>query len=94
MLESLLAASAESNGHSVLEQEIKRRIEDLRALPSKRAVRLRPAFPAPNLSMGHSQFAEFIGAAGPTPKSTLPARAPRKRCRWRKTGFTPDGAAG
>ncbi len=31
------------------------------------------------LSMGHSQFAEIIGALGRTPRSTPHVRAPRRR---------------
>ena len=42
------------------------------------------------LSMGHSQFAELIGARDPTPRSTPPAPRPPRRWASPKTG---SGAA-
>ena len=52
-------------GHSVLEQEIERRIGELRLALEKEPYLLDRRFLFRTLSMGHSQFAEFIGARGP-----------------------------
>ena len=65
MLESLLARAAKGNGDSVLEQEIERRTEDLRDAIEKEPYVFDRRFLLRTLSMGHSQFAEFIGARGP-----------------------------
>src|SRR5271167_3018001 len=65
LLESLLARAAKSNGDSVLEQEIERRTEDLRDAIEKEPYVFDRRFLLRTLSMGHSQFAEFIGARGP-----------------------------
>ncbi|HYM75362.1 MAG TPA: SDR family NAD(P)-dependent oxidoreductase [Candidatus Dormibacteraeota bacterium] len=65
MLESLLAKSMKANGDSVLEQEIERRTEDLRDAIEKEPYVFDRRFLLRVLSMGHSQFAEFIGARGP-----------------------------
>jgi len=65
MLEGLLARSAKTNGDSVLEQEIERRAEDLRDAIEKEPYVFDRRFLLRVLSMGHSQFAEFIGARGP-----------------------------
>ena len=65
MLESLLARAAKTNGDSVLEQEIERRTEDLRDAIEKEPYVFDRRFLLRVLSMGHSQFAEFIGARGP-----------------------------
>ena len=65
MLESLLARAAKTNGHSALEQEIERRTEDLRDAIEKEPYVFDRRFLLRRLSMGHSQFAEFIGARGP-----------------------------
>ena len=65
VLESLLARAAKSNGDSVLEQEIERRVEDLRDAIEKEPYVFDRRFLLRTLSMGHSQFAEFIGARGP-----------------------------
>ncbi len=64
-LESLLAGAVESNGHSSLVQELKRRIDELRAAIQKEPYVFDRRFLLRVLSMGHSQFAEFIGARGP-----------------------------
>ncbi len=64
MLESLLARAAK-NGDSVLEQEIERRAEDLRDAIEKEPYVFDRRFLLRTLAMGHSQFAEFIGARGP-----------------------------
>jgi len=64
MLESLLAR-AKSNGDSILEQEIERRAEDLRDAIEKEPYVFDRRFLLRVLAMGHSQFAEFIGARGP-----------------------------
>jgi len=65
MLEGLLARAAKTNGDSVLEQEIERRAEDLRDAIEKEPYVFDRRFLLRTLSMGHSQFAEFIGARGP-----------------------------
>ena len=65
MLESLRARAAEANGHSTLGQEIDRRIDELRAAIEKEPYVFDRRFLFRVLSMGHSQFAEFIGARGP-----------------------------
>jgi len=65
LLESLLARAAKGNGDSVLEQEIERRTEDLRDAIEKEPYVFDRRFLLRTLSMGHSQFAEFIGARGP-----------------------------
>ena len=65
LLESLLARSAKGNGDSVLEQEIERRTEDLRDAIEKEPYVFDRRFLLRTLAMGHSQFAEFIGARGP-----------------------------
>ena len=64
-LQSLLAAVVESNGHSNLLKELNRRIEELRAAIEKEPYVFDRRFLFRTLSMGHSQFAEFIGARGP-----------------------------
>ncbi len=63
-LESLRTQAAD-NGHSDLKQEIDRRIADLRAAIDKEPYVFERRFLLRTLSMGHSQFAEFIGARGP-----------------------------
>ncbi len=65
MLEGLVAGAIEGNGHSNLVQELKRRIDDLRAAIDKEPYVFERRFLLRVLSMGHSQFAEFIGARGP-----------------------------
>jgi len=65
MLETLLARSAKSNGDSILEREIERRAEDLRDGIEKEPYVFDRRFLLRTLAMGHSQFAEFIGARGP-----------------------------
>ncbi len=64
-LESLRVQLAEHNGHSNLTKEIDRRIEDLRAAIDQEPYVFERRFLLRTLSMGHSQFAEFIGARGP-----------------------------
>ncbi len=65
LLETLLARSTKSNGDSVLEQEMERRLEELRDTIEKNPYVFDRRFLLRVLSMGHSQFAEFIGARGP-----------------------------
>ena len=65
MLESLRARSVDSGARSVLEQEIERRIVELRLALEKEPYVLDRRFIFRTLSMGHSQFAELIGARGP-----------------------------
>ncbi len=64
-LETLLVRSAKANGDSVLEREIERRAEDLRDIIEKEPYVFDRRFLLRTLAMGHSQFAEFIGARGP-----------------------------
>jgi acyl transferase domain-containing protein/NAD(P)-dependent dehydrogenase (short-subunit alcohol dehydrogenase family) len=64
-LESLQARAAEVNGHSVLGQEIDRRVAELRAAIEKEPYVFDRRYLFRVLPMGHSQFAEFIGARGP-----------------------------
>jgi len=63
MLEGWRAHAA--NGHSVLGQEMERRIEELRDTIQKEPYVFDRRFLLRVLSMGHSQFAELIGARGP-----------------------------
>jgi 3-oxoacyl-(acyl-carrier-protein) synthase len=65
LLESVRARVPDGNGHSVVETEIDRRTEDLRDAIEKEAYVFDRRFLFRTLSMGHSQFAEFIGARGP-----------------------------
>jgi 3-oxoacyl-(acyl-carrier-protein) synthase/NAD(P)-dependent dehydrogenase (short-subunit alcohol dehydrogenase family)/acyl carrier protein len=65
LLEGLLSRTAKANGDSALEQEIERRTEDLRDAIEKEPYIFDRRFLLRTLSMGHSQFAEFIGARGP-----------------------------
>ncbi|MGA2157060.1 MAG: beta-ketoacyl synthase N-terminal-like domain-containing protein, partial [Bryobacteraceae bacterium] len=65
MLESLHVRAAEVNGHSIMGQEIKQRIDDLCHAIEKEPYVFDRRFLFRVLSMGHSQFAEFIGARGP-----------------------------
>ena len=64
-LENMVASVAGTNGHSPLAQEIIRKIEQLRAEIEKDPYIFDRRFLLKTLSMGHSQFAEFIGARGP-----------------------------
>ena len=63
MLESWHERAA--NGHSVLGQEVERRIQELQATLDKEPYTFDRRFLLRVLSMGHSQFAELIGARGP-----------------------------
>ena len=65
MLQTLLARVTETNGNSTLVQELNRRIEELRVAIEKNPYVFERRFLFKALSMGHSQFAEFIGARGP-----------------------------
>ena len=65
MLESLRVRAAEVNGHSILGQEIERRIDELCDTIEKQPYVFDRRFLFRVLSMGHSQLAEFIGARGP-----------------------------
>jgi len=65
LLESVRARVTEVNGQAILAQEIDRRIAELRAAIDKEPYVFDRRFLFRVLSMGHSQFAEFIGARGP-----------------------------
>ena len=64
LLEGLLSRTGKLNG-SVLEQEVERRLEDLRDAIEKEPYVFDRRFLLRTLAMGHSQFAEFISARGP-----------------------------
>ncbi len=63
MLEKWSAQSA--NGHSALGQDVARRIDELRKAIEQHPYVFDRRFLFRTLSMGHSQFAEYIGARGP-----------------------------
>jgi acyl transferase domain-containing protein/NAD(P)-dependent dehydrogenase (short-subunit alcohol dehydrogenase family) len=65
LLQSLLARSSKSNGDSILEREMERRVEGLRDTLEAEPYVFDRRFLLRTLSMGHSQFAEFVGARGP-----------------------------
>ena len=65
MLESVRVGMAEGNGHSGAVRQIDQRIEELRTVIAKEPYTFDRRFLFRALSMGHSQFAEFIGARGP-----------------------------
>ena len=58
-------SSQSANGHSLLGQEIARRIDELRTAIEQKPYVFDRRFLFRTLSMGHSQFAEYIGARGP-----------------------------
>ena len=64
-LENIRARTAEMNGNSALLTEIDRRIEELKTAIEKSPYVFDRRFLFRVLSMGHSQFAEYIGARGP-----------------------------
>ena len=64
-LENMVASVAGANGHSALAQEVVRKIEELRAEIEKNPYIFDRRFLLRVLAMGHSQFAELIGARGP-----------------------------
>ena len=64
-LQGILARSSKSNGDSPLDHELERQIEDLRDAIEKDPYIFNRRFLLRTLAMGHSQFAEFIGARGP-----------------------------
>ncbi len=65
LLESVRVRVAEANGHSAVGQELDQRIRELRAAIEKEPFVFDRRFLFRVLPMGHSQFAEFIGARGP-----------------------------
>ena len=60
-----LRAKAMGNGHSDVGQELDRRIKELQVAIEKEPYVFDRRFLLKTLSMGHSQFAELIGARGP-----------------------------
>jgi acyl transferase domain-containing protein/NAD(P)-dependent dehydrogenase (short-subunit alcohol dehydrogenase family)/acyl carrier protein len=64
-LEKMIASVAGTNGHSQLALEMVRKVEELREEIGKDPYVFDRRFLLKTLSMGHSQFAEFIGARGP-----------------------------
>ncbi|HKU25246.1 MAG TPA: SDR family oxidoreductase, partial [Candidatus Sulfotelmatobacter sp.] len=64
-LQSLRARITETNGYATIGQEIDRRIEELCDAIQKESYVFDRRFLFRVLSMGHSQFAEYIGARGP-----------------------------
>ncbi len=65
MLESMYARLVEAEGRSTVGQEMAHRIDDLRAGMEREPYQFDRRFLFHVLSMGHSQFAEIIGARGP-----------------------------
>jgi acyl transferase domain-containing protein/NAD(P)-dependent dehydrogenase (short-subunit alcohol dehydrogenase family)/acyl carrier protein len=65
VLQSLRARLSDANGDSILGPEIDRRIEELADNIEKEPYVFDRRYLFRVLSMGHSQFAEFIGARGP-----------------------------
>lgn len=65
VLENLLARATEADSRSTLVQELERQIDELRTALEKEPYLFERRFLFKVLSMGHSQFAEFIGARGP-----------------------------
>jgi len=65
LLQSILSRSSKVNGDSALEVELERHIEELRDTLEKEPYIFNRRFLLRTLAMGHSQFAEFIGARGP-----------------------------
>lgn len=65
VLENLLGRVTKADGQSALVQELKRQINELRNGLEKQPYLFERRFLFRVLSMGHSQFAEFIGARGP-----------------------------
>ena len=64
-LEGLRVRAQNANGDSAVVQEIDRQISELRLAIEKEPYVFDRRFLLRTLSMGHSQFAEFIGARGP-----------------------------
>jgi acyl transferase domain-containing protein/acyl carrier protein len=64
-LQGLRARMSDANGNAAVRQETDRRIEELRATIEKESYVFDRRFLFRVLPMGHSQFAEFIGARGP-----------------------------
>jgi acyl transferase domain-containing protein/NAD(P)-dependent dehydrogenase (short-subunit alcohol dehydrogenase family)/acyl carrier protein len=64
-LQDLRARTIAANGHSTLRQELDRRIEELQIIIEKEPYVFDRRYLFRVLPMGHSQFAEFIGARGP-----------------------------
>ena len=64
-LESLLDRAQKGDGDSFLEQKVGSQLEYLRETIEKEPYVFDRRFLLKTLSMGHSQFAEFIGARGP-----------------------------
>jgi len=65
MLENLLTRAVGVNGDSILVHEINRHIDELQAALDREPYTFNRRFLLRVLSMGHSQFAELIGARGP-----------------------------
>jgi 3-oxoacyl-(acyl-carrier-protein) synthase len=65
MLEDLRCRVVETNGDSTLGREIDRHLAELREVLEQEPYTFDRRFLFRVLSMGHSQFAEFIGARGP-----------------------------
>lgn len=65
LLESLRVRAAEGNGHGALIQALDHHIQELRTALEKEPYVFDRRFVFRTLAMGHSQFAEFIGARGP-----------------------------
>ena len=95
MLEDLRGRLAGPNGQPVLRQEIDRRIAELQEGIARDPYQFDRRFLFRVLSMGHSQFAELIGARGPnTQVNAACASTTHGRRRWRRIGSARGDAAG
>ena len=65
LLEDVRSRIANGHGHSMVETELERRVEELQDSVEKQTYFFDRRFLFRVLAMGHSQFAEFIGARGP-----------------------------
>jgi len=65
LLQSILKRSSHLNGDTALEHELERHVEELRDAIENEPYVFNRRFLLRTLAMGHSQFAELIGARGP-----------------------------
>ena len=73
-LEKLLTRAMEANSPRTIVDEVQHKIDDLRAELEREPYLFDRRFLFRTLSMGHSQFAEYIGARGPIRRSIRPVR--------------------
>ena len=89
MLQSLSARTSDTNGDSIVTQEIERRTEELCDAIEKEPYVFDRRYLFRVLSMGHSQFAEFIGARGPNTAINSACASTTQAMRWLRTGSVP-----